>query len=101
MPIAQEQTAIEALEAEVAAIEQQMEELAEEHSGERGLREDAKNDKDKLTKASAAARLKAIKRNRHADDERQILNDYLQLYEKESALAAKVEVHLKRMGFTS
>jgi type I restriction enzyme M protein len=30
-----------------------MEEMAEEHGGEDGLLEDAKNDKDKLTKASS------------------------------------------------
>lgn len=88
---AKEQAAIEALEAGVAAIEQQMEELAEEHSGDGGLLEDAKNDKDKLTKASVMARLKAIKRNRHTEDERQILNDYLELCEKESALSIKVK----------
>ena len=37
------------------------------------------------------ARLKAIKRNRHAEDERQLLNDYLELCEKESALSIKVK----------
>jgi len=52
--------AIEKLESEIAAIGQAMEEIAEEHSGEGGLLEDAKNDKDKLTKASVAARLKEI-----------------------------------------
>ncbi len=56
-----EQTAIEALEAQLAALAQQMEEMAEEHGGEGGLLEDAQNDKDKLTKASVAARLKDIK----------------------------------------
>src|ERR1035438_5069874 len=58
---AAEQEAIEKLEAEVAAIAQALEEMAEEHSGEEGLLEAAKNDKDKLTRASVAARLKAIK----------------------------------------
>ena len=47
---AAEQAATEKLEAEVAAIEQAMEEMAEEHSGEDGLLEAAKNEKDKLTK---------------------------------------------------
>ena len=42
------------------AIAQQIEEMAEEHGGEDGLLADAKNDKDKLTKASVAARLKEI-----------------------------------------
>ncbi len=55
---AKEQAAIEKLETDIAALQQQMEELAEEHGGEGGLLEDAKNDKDKLTKPSVAARLK-------------------------------------------
>src|ERR1035441_8844933 len=52
------QAEVGALEAQVAALQQQIEEMAEEHGGEGGLLEDAKNDKDKLTKASAAVRLK-------------------------------------------
>ena len=46
---AQEQAAIDTLEAQLAAYAQQMGEMAEEHGGEGGLLEDAKNDKDKLT----------------------------------------------------
>jgi len=87
---AAEQTAIEKLEAEVAASEQALEEMAEEHGGENGLLEAAKNDKDKLTKASVAARLKEIKSDADAADERQVLNDYLALAEKAAATSAKV-----------
>ena len=87
---AAEQTAIEKLEAEVAASEQALEELAEEHGGEDGLLEAAKNDKDKLTKASVAARLKEVKSDATAADERQALNDYLALAEKAAATSAKV-----------
>jgi type I restriction enzyme M protein len=87
---AAEQAAIEKLEAEVAAIGQQMEELAEEHAGEGGLLEDAKNDKDKLTKASVTARLKAIKTDRDAADERKVLEDYVALCEQEAATGAKL-----------
>ena len=58
---AQEQSVIENLEAEAAAIEQQLEEMAEEHGGEEGLLADAKNDNDKLTKASVTARFKEVK----------------------------------------
>ena len=88
---AAEQAAIEKLEAEVAAIEQAMEEMAEEHGGEEGLLEAAKNDKDKLTKASIMARLKEIKGDADATDERKVLNDYLALMEKEAAISAKVK----------
>jgi len=87
---AAEQAAIEKLEAEAAAIEQAMEEMAEEHSGEEGLLEEAKNDKDKLTKASVAARLRKTMGDADAADERKVLNDYLALLEKEAATSAKV-----------
>jgi len=56
----EEQAAIEKLEADVATLQQQMEEMAEEHGGEEGLLGDAANDKGKLTKASVTARLKAL-----------------------------------------
>jgi type I restriction enzyme M protein len=85
-----EQAAIEKLEAEVAASEQALEEMTEEHGGEDGLLEAAKNDKDKLTKASVAARLKDIKGDADAADERKVLNDYLALAEKAAATSAKV-----------
>ena len=87
---AAEQAAIEKLEAEVAASEQALEEMAEEHGGEDGLLEAAKNDKNKLTKASVAARLKDIKGDADAADERKVLNDYLALAEKAAATSAKV-----------
>jgi type I restriction enzyme M protein len=90
---AAEQAAIEKLEAEVAASEQVLEEMAEEHGGEDGLLEAAKNDKDKLTKASVAARLKDIKGDADAADspaEAAMLNDYLALAEKAAATSAKV-----------
>jgi type I restriction enzyme M protein len=88
---AAEQAAIEKLEVEVAAIEQAMEEMAEEHSGEEGLLEEAKTDKDKLTKALVSARLKDIKGDAGAADERKVLNDYLVLFDKEAATSAKVK----------
>lgn len=87
---ATEQAAIEKLEAEVATREQALEEMAEEHGGEDGLLAEAKNDKDKLTKASVAARLKEIKDDRDAADERKVLNDYLALVEQEVSTAIKL-----------
>jgi type I restriction enzyme M protein len=87
---AAEQAAIEKLEADVASVEQQLEELAEEHGGEDGLLADAKNDKDKLTKASVVARMKDIKGDVDAADERKVLKDYLALAEKEVDASAKL-----------
>jgi type I restriction enzyme M protein len=88
---AAEQAAIEALELSRAGLEQQMEEMAEEQGGEGGLLEDAKNDKDKLTKASATARLKEIRTDRDAAEERQALQEYLALVEQEGGVAAKLK----------
>jgi len=87
---AAEQAAIEKLEIEVAATTQAMEEMAEEQGGEGGLLEDAKSDKDKLTKASVAARLKAIKGESDAADERMALNEFLALAEKQAAASEKL-----------
>jgi len=90
---AAEQAAIEKLEAEVAASEQALEEMAEEHGGEDGLLEAAKNDKDKLTKASVVARLDAAEEG-GADvaepGEIKLLKEYLALSKKASVASAKV-----------
>ena len=87
---APEQAAIETLEARLAALVQQLEELAEEHGGEGGLLEDAANDKGKLTKASVAARLKDLKGDADAADEIKVLKDYLALTEQETATGAQL-----------
>jgi type I restriction enzyme M protein len=87
---AAEQTAIEKLEAELAALEQQIEEMAEEHGGDEGLLADAANDKGKLTRASVTARLKEIKQEADSEDERKALNDYVALVEQASAISAKL-----------
>jgi type I restriction enzyme M protein len=87
-----EHASIETLEAQLDALVQQMEEMAEEHGGEGGLLEDARNDKDKLTKAPVAARLKEIgKTDPETADERQALQAYLALTEQEADTGA----HLK------
>ena len=87
----QEQAAIEVMEMQIAALQQQLEEMAEEHGGEDGLLEDARNDKDKLTKASVAVRLKEIKADADAADERKALQDYLALADQEAGASAKLK----------
>jgi type I restriction enzyme M protein len=88
---AAEQAAIEKLESEAAAVSQAMEELAEEHGGEDGLLAEAKNDKDKITKVSAAARFKEVGLDRDAAEERKLLGEYLSLADKEAKLSAKAK----------
>ena len=70
--------------------------MAEEHGGESGLLEDARNDKDKLNKASVAARLKEIgPKSKNSDpdtaDERQALEAYLTLTEQEADTGAQLK----------
>jgi type I restriction enzyme M protein len=65
------------------AVAQAMEELAEEHGGEDGLLAEARNDKDKLTKASVDRPPQGDQGDRDAADERKVLGDYLALVEKE------------------
>jgi len=86
-----EQKSIEQLEAGRDAISRQLEELDEEHGGEEGLLFEAKNDKGKLSKATVAARLKDIKSDKEAADERKLLNTYLALIEQESTANKKVK----------
>ncbi len=89
---AKEQAEIERLEADAAAVGQTLEELVEEHCGEDGLLEDAKDEeKDKLTKASASARLKKIKSDPEAAEERKVLTEYLALCERETELGAQAK----------
>jgi len=84
---ADEHAAMERLEADLAALQQQLEEMAEEHGGEEGLLADAANDKGKLTKASVTARLRDVRHDPEAAEERKVLNDYLALAEKEAGTA--------------
>lgn len=94
---ATEQAEIETLEANLAALEQELEEMAEEHGGEGGLLEEAKNDKEKITKASVAARLKEIRKDPDAADEFQALNDYLKLSDREAETGAELKAAQERL----
>ena len=90
-----DQAAIEKLEAEVAAIEQALEEMAEEHSGEEGLLAEACTEKGKLTAKSVKDRFKAIASeasdSSDSSEERALLEQALALLEKEAATSAKVK----------
>lgn len=86
-----EQQAIEQLEAERDTISRQMEELEEEHGGDEGLLAEARNDKGKLTKLSAKARLADTKRDQDAAEERKLLQAYLDLCEQEATASKKAK----------
>jgi type I restriction enzyme M protein len=88
---AAEQQTIEKLEAAREAITRQLEELDEEHGGEGGLLEEAKNERGKITKANVKARLKDIFADPDTEVERTILHVYLILLEQETEANKKVK----------
>ena len=94
---ATDQQNIEKLEAAREAIAQQLEDLAEEHGGEGGLLEEAKNEKGKITKASISVRLKDILTDPDATDERIMLNKYLRLLDQETEASRKVKTAQKAL----
>lgn len=88
---AAEQQAIQTLQEKRDTAARKLEEFVEEHTGKEGLLEGAVNDKGKLTKASSAARLRAIRAEPGSDDERQILERCIALVEKESKASRAVK----------
>ncbi len=91
------QQAIEQLEAASEEIVAKMEMMDEEHSGEGGLLEEAKNEKGKITKASIKARLKDIFAKPDTDDERTLLNTYLDLLDQETEAKRRSKTHKRHL----
>jgi len=100
---AAERDAIAALEADIASIEQQLDEAREEQSGEEGLLADVFNgetdeEKEKNTqtllkarKANAKARLKDIGRDPDYAEERQALEAYSALLDQQADAKARLK----------
>ena len=79
-----EQSAIEAMEAELCALEQQLDELKEEHGGEGGLLEEVVDEKGRISKKTVAARLKEIGRDPECAEERKALECYAALLDDQA-----------------
>ena len=82
-----EREAIEAIERELAKIEQQLDEQKEEQGGEGGLLEEVSEgdgDKRKITTKALKARLKEIGIDVDFADERAALKEYVTLFDKQS-----------------
>ncbi len=94
---AADQQHIEQLEAARDEIVRKMEELEEEHGGEGGLLEEAKNEKGKITKNSINTRMKDIFADAEAIDERVMLNTYLDLINQEAEASKKVKTAQKTL----
>lgn len=91
---ATERNAIAALEAELAAIEQQLDEKREEQGGEDGLLAEVvegEGDKQKITARAAKARLKEIGADPDYAEECAALTEYSELLDKQADIKAKVK----------
>ena len=91
---AAERDAIAALEAELAAIEQQLDEQREEQSGEDGpLTEvvEGEGDKQKITAKAVKARLREIGKDPDDAEERAALEDYAALLDRQAGAKAKIK----------
>jgi type I restriction enzyme M protein len=89
-----ERDAITAIETELSAIEQQMDERREEHGGEEGLLAEViegEGDKQKITAKSIAARLREIGNDAAFADERQALQEYDALMDRQSETKARLK----------
>ncbi|MEO9215853.1 MAG: type I restriction-modification system subunit M [Rhodanobacter sp.] len=80
---AAEQADVDLFQAAALALEQQCEELKEEHSGDEGLLVEAM-DEGKLTAKGIKDRLKQIRHQSAFADEREVLDAYLHLLEQEA-----------------
>jgi type I restriction enzyme M protein len=84
---AAESDAITALEADIASIEQQLDETREEQSGEEGLLDEViegEGEKQKITAKGVKARLKEIGKDKDYADERQALDAYAALLDQQT-----------------
>jgi type I restriction enzyme M protein len=88
---ADEQAQIDQLQTELDTVSQELEALIEENSGEEGLLMDAQTDAGKVNKATVAFRLKAIKGDASAKEERTVLRQCLDLFEQEVAAKKAVK----------
>ncbi|MBS4098499.1 MAG: SAM-dependent DNA methyltransferase [Sulfuricella sp.] len=89
-----ERDAIAAAEAELAALEQQLDEMREEQSGEEGLLAEViegEGDKQKITAKALKSRLKEIAQDPDYADERQALEAYAALLDRQAAAKAKLK----------
>jgi len=89
-----ERDAIEAFESKLEDVEQQLQEMMEENSGEEGLLAEViegEGDKQKITAKAIKARLKEIGKDPDYADERKALHDYAALLDKQTDIKAKLK----------
>ena len=91
---AAERDAITALEADISGIEQQLDEIREEQSGEEGLLAEViegEGEKQKITAKALKSRLKDIGRDPDYADEHQALKAYAALLDQQAEAKARIK----------
>ncbi len=88
---AADREAIGQLEAARDGLEREQEELEEEHGGEGGLLEEARNDKGRITAASLKARMRDLLDERDSDEELSLLNRLLGLLDERAAAERRIK----------
>jgi type I restriction enzyme M protein len=91
---APERAAIDALDSLLAALEQQLDEMLEEHSGEDGLLAEViegEGDKQKISAKAVKARLKEIGKSADDADERKALIVYADVLEQQTTTKVKLK----------
>ncbi|MDO8527874.1 MAG: N-6 DNA methylase [Deltaproteobacteria bacterium] len=89
-----ERDVISGFESELATIEQELDEKREEQSGEDGLLAEViegEGDKQKITVKGVKARLKEIGKDPDYDDERQALQDYAVILERQATIKTSLK----------
>ena len=89
--------ALEELEVQRDEITGLKEEFEEEHSGEDGALEEVKNDRGNITKTNLNQRLRELKDDRDAVEELEILEEYLELMDKESNVRREIRDAEKKL----
>ena len=91
---AAESDAIAAIEADIASIDQQLDETREEQSGEEGLLNEViegEGEKQKITTKGVKARLKEIGKDKDYADERQALEAYAALLDQQADAKSRLK----------
>jgi type I restriction enzyme M protein len=98
-----ERDAIVAIETELAVVEQQLDEMREQQSGEEGLLTEVIEGEDeikKVTPKGVKRRLKEIDKDQDYADERKALRDYSALLEKQADTKARLKVAQESLDTT-
>ena len=89
-----ERDKIAELEGELATVEQELDEMFEEHDGEEGLLNDVvdgEGDKRKVVAKAVKPRLKAIGKDPEYEDERAVLKQYAALLDRQAEKRSKLK----------